>query len=131
MGVLLAGNALALLFVPLDLAGRLAGTWQAMYLAGVSPFVEWVALVSPVEIRWSLAGQTWEGSLGLPGLWGTWVRLEPGLIRTYLASLALHALGTSVALRAAAWAFDAKGCGYRLPVSYREAHCGGPLRGGE
>jgi len=57
-GVLLAGNALALVFVPLDLVGRLAGSWQAIYLAGVTPFVEWVAPVSPVEIRWSLAGRT-------------------------------------------------------------------------
>jgi hypothetical protein len=123
-GVLLAGIALALLFVPLDLVGRLAGTWQAMYLAGVSPFVEWVALVSPMEIRWSLAGQTWEGSLGRPGLWGTWVRLEPGLIRTYLTSLALHALGTSVALRAAACIYEARGRGYRPLVSYRRPRRG-------
>jgi hypothetical protein len=124
-GVLLAGNALALLFVPVDLAGQIAGSWQAIYLAGVTPFVEWVALVSPVEIRWSLAGRTWEGALGLPGgLWGTRVLLEPGLIRTFLASLALHALGTSVALRAAVWIYDAEGRGYRLPDSYRRPRRG-------
>src|SRR5262249_40664260 len=70
-GVLFAGNALALLFVPLDLVGRLAGSWQAIYLAGVTPFVEWVALVSPVEIRWYLAGQAWDEAFGLPGVWGT------------------------------------------------------------
>jgi hypothetical protein len=119
---LFAGNAFALLFVPLDLAGRIAGTSQAIYLAGVTPFVEWVALASPVELRWARAGLTWESSIGLPGgLWGTRVLLEPGLIRTYLVSLALHALGTSVALRAAAWVFDAKPRGLRLPSLSRRA----------
>jgi hypothetical protein len=129
---LFAGNALALLFVPLELVGRLAGTWQAIYLAGVTPFVEWVSLVSPVEIRWFLAGRTWEESLALPGgLWVTWVRLEPGLMRTYLVSVALHSLGTTVALWAVAWIYDAKGRGFRLPASDREARCGGRSHGGE
>ena len=83
---LFASNAIALLFVPLDLIGPLAGQWTTLYLAGVSPFVEWIALVSPVEIRWSLEGARWEKRIGLPGgLWGTRILLVPGLIRTYLA----------------------------------------------
>ena len=107
--VLFASNAVALLFVPLDLIGPLAGQWTALYLAGVSPFVEWIALVSPLEIRWSLAGHSWESAIGLPGgLWGTRILLVPGLIRTYLLSLVLHAIGAMAAIRAAAWAFDAQ-----------------------
>ncbi len=104
---LLASNAIALLFVPIDLIGSLAGTWQTIYLAGVSPFVEWIALASPVEIRWSLEGRTWEEAIGLPGgLWVARVALDPGLIRTYLVSLVLHAIGASAAMRAVAWMFD-------------------------
>ena len=119
---LFASNVLPLLFVPLDLIGPLAGTWQTLYLAGVSPFVEWTALVSSVEIRWYLAGQTWDSALGLPGgLWGTRVLLVPGLIRTYLVSLVLHALVTSGVLRAAAWTFDAKQRGLTLSVPLRRA----------
>ncbi len=115
---LFVSNALSLLFVPLDLIGRIAGTWQAIYLAGVTPFVEWIALVSPVEIRWYLAGQAWDSALGLPGgLWGTRVLLVPGLIRTYLASVVLHALLASAVIRAAAWTFDAKQQRSRFPDS--------------
>jgi ABC-type transport system involved in multi-copper enzyme maturation permease subunit len=118
--ILFAGNAFPLLFVPLDLIGQIAGMWQAIYLAGVTPFVEWIALVSPVEIRWYLAGQTWDSALGLPGgVWGTRVLLVPGLIRTYLAGLVLHALAASAAIRAAAWAFDAKQQGCRLSTLLR------------
>jgi ABC-type transport system involved in multi-copper enzyme maturation permease subunit len=107
--VLFAGNAVALLFVPLDLIGPLAGQWTTLYLAGVSPFVQWIALVSPLEIRWSLTGHSWESALGLPGgLWSTRILLVPGLIRIYLLSLLLHAVAASAALRAAAWAFDAR-----------------------
>ncbi len=105
---LFAANVLALLFVPLELVGALAGSWQGLYLAGVTPFVEWTALISPVEIRWALAGQSLDGAFGLPGgLWGTRVLLGPGLIRTYLVSLVLHALAGSAADRAATWRFDA------------------------
>jgi hypothetical protein len=115
-----ASHALPLLFVPLDLIGPIAGTWQAIYLAGVTPFVEWIALVSPVEIHWYMTGQTWDSALGLPGgVWRTRVLLVPGLIRTYLASLVLHTLLTSAAIRAAAATFDAKQRGFRLPTLLR------------
>ena len=84
-------------FVPIDLIGSLAGTWQTVYLAGVTPFVEWIALASPVEIRSSFEGRTWEEAIRLPGgLWGRRVALDPGLIRTYLVSLVLHAIGPRV-----------------------------------
>ena len=129
---LLASNAIALLFVPMDLIGPLAGTWQAIYLAGVTPFVEWISLASPVEIRWSLEGRTWEEAIGLPGgLWGARVALDPGLIRTYLASLVLHAIGATAAMRAAAWAFDAQHEECRLRPPFRGHRCGRAHRGGE
>ena len=104
---LLASNTIGLLFVPIDLIGSLAGTWQTIYLAGVTPFVEWISLASPVEIRWSLEGRTWEQAIGLPGgLWAARVALDPGLIRTYLVSLVFHAIGASAAMRTAAWMYD-------------------------
>ena len=128
---LFASNAVALLFIPLDLIGPLAGQWTTLYLAGVSPFVEWIALASPLEIRWSLAGQAWESALALPGaLWGTRILLVPGLIRTYLVGLILHAMGTMAAMRAAAWAFDAKHEEFRLPVPSRDARCDRRAHGG-
>jgi ABC-type transport system involved in multi-copper enzyme maturation permease subunit len=106
---LVTSNAIALLFVPMDLIGPLAGSWQTVYLAGVTPLVQWISLVSPVEIRSWLEGRSWEGLIGLPwGLWRTQIRLDPGLIRTYLASLTLHALGTAAVVRVAAWLFDSQ-----------------------
>ena len=106
---LLAGNALALSFVPLDLVGQIAGSWSGLYLAGVSPFVEWLALASPMDVHWSLNHRTWDVDLAMSlGLWGTRVLLVPGLIRVYLVGLALHALAAGAAMRAAAWAFHAR-----------------------
>lgn len=106
---LLAGNALALSFVPLDLVGQVAGSWSGLYLAGVSPFVEWLALASPMDVHWSLNHRTWDVDLAMSlGLWGTRVLLVPGLIRVYLVGLALHALAAGAAMRAAAWAFHAR-----------------------
>jgi hypothetical protein len=104
---LLAGNAAALLFVPWDLIGPLAGSWQAVYLAALTPLVEWVALVSPVEIQCWLEGRAWEGTLQLPWqLWSARMALGPGLIRTYLVSLILHAMAAGALFRATAWWFD-------------------------
>jgi ABC-type transport system involved in multi-copper enzyme maturation permease subunit len=106
---LLAGNALALSFVPLDLVGQVAGSWSGLYLAGVSPFIEWLALASPMDVHWSLSHRTWDVDLAMSlGLWGTRVLLVPGLIRVYLVGLALHALAAGAAMRAAAWAFHAR-----------------------
>ena len=106
---LLAGNALALSFVPLDLVGQVAGTWSGLYLAGVSPFVEWLAPASPMDVHWSLNHRTWDVDLAMSlGPWGTRVLLVPGLIRVYLVGLALHALAAGAAMRAAAWAFHAR-----------------------
>jgi hypothetical protein len=107
---LLAGNVVALLFVPLDLIGPLAGSRQAVYLACLTPLVEWVALVSPVEIHSWLEGRVWEGRLQLPaGLWSANIALGPGLVATYLASLVLHAAAAAALLRAAAWSFARSG----------------------
>jgi hypothetical protein len=106
---LLFGNVLALSFVPLDLVGQVAGSWSGLYLAGVSPFVEWLALASPMDVHWSLNHRTWDVDLAMSlGLWGTRVLLVPGLIRVYLVGLALHALAACVVMRAAAWAFHAR-----------------------
>lgn len=106
---LLASNAWALLFVPLDLIGPLAGSRSGVYLAGVSPLMEWVSLVSPFDVRAALDGRDWETRINLPFTY-RWirVRLDLGLIRTFSVSLALHAVATIVASRAAAWAFDAR-----------------------
>jgi hypothetical protein len=107
---LLAGNAVALLFVPVDLVGPLAGSRQAVYLACLTPLVEWVALVSPVEIHCWLAGRAWEARLQLPwGLWSANIALSPGLVATYLVSLVLHAAGAGALLRTAAWSFARTG----------------------
>jgi hypothetical protein len=106
---LLVGNALALSFVPLDLVGQVARSWSGLYLAGVSPFVEWLALASPMDVHWSLNHRTWDVDLAMSlGLWGTRVLLVSGLIRVYLVGLALHALAAGAAMRAAAWAFHAR-----------------------
>jgi ABC-type transport system involved in multi-copper enzyme maturation permease subunit len=106
---LLASNAAPLLLVPVDLIGPLAGSWQAVALAGLTPLVQWVAPVAPVEIQCWLEGRAWEANLQLPGLfWGARMALGPGLIRTYLVSLAVHGLGAGVLIRAAAWWFDHK-----------------------
>lgn len=106
---LLASNAWALLFVPLDLIGPLAGSRSGVYLAGVSPLMEWVSLVSPTDVRAVLDGRDWESTISLPFTYRIiHVRLDPGLIRTFAVSLALHAMGAVVASRAAAWAFDAR-----------------------
>ncbi len=106
---LLASNACALLFVPLDLIGPLAGSSSGVYLAGVSPMMEWISLVSPMDVRAALDGRDWETIIRLPFThWNIRVRLDPGLLRTFSVSLALHAVGAGVASRVAAWAFDAR-----------------------
>jgi hypothetical protein len=111
---LLAGNALALSFVPLGLVGRVAGSWSGLYLAGASPFVEWLALASPMDVHWSVNHRTWDVDLAMSiGPWWTRVLLVPGLIRVYLVGLALHALAAGAAMRAAAWAFHARRCSDR------------------
>jgi ABC-type transport system involved in multi-copper enzyme maturation permease subunit len=117
--VLLASNAFALMFVPLDLIGALGGSRQALFMAGVSPFVEWFALVSPIEIQQYLGGWPWEGRIELPfGVWSTRLRLEPGLIRTYMISLALHAIGALVAGRVAIVALDAARGEFPRPLEF-------------
>ncbi|MEJ7638374.1 MAG: copper ABC transporter permease, partial [Singulisphaera sp.] len=63
----------------------------------------------PTEIRAALDGRDWDSTISLPfTYWRIQVRLDPGLIRTFSVSLALHAVGAIVASRAAAWAFDAR-----------------------
>jgi hypothetical protein len=106
---LVAGNASALLFVPLNLIGPLAGTWQTVYLAALTPFVEWFSLASPMEVQYWWNGQIWDATIGLPwGFWGTRIALETGLVRTYLVSLAMHGILTVVLMRIAAWLFESQ-----------------------
>jgi len=113
---LVASNAFALLFVPMDLIGHLAGTWQTVYLAGMTPLVEWVSLASPMEIQWWWRGQSWEEAIRLPwGLWGARLSLNPGLIHTYFVSLALHAIATVGLIRLTAWLFDCRCDGLGRP----------------
>jgi hypothetical protein len=120
---LVACNAFALLFVPMDLIGPLAGTWQTIYLAGMTPMVEWVSLASPMEIQWWWQGKRWEAAIRLPwGLWGTRVMLNAGLVRTFVVSLALHAIGTIGLMRIAAWLFD---CQRDAPVPLSRFRRGG------
>ena len=113
---LLTSNAIALLFIPLDLIGPLGGSWQTVWLAGVTPLVEWVSLASPVEIRWWLEGRAWGGAdrtaVGPLGHAGTvWILVSSDL----LASLILHAIGTVAVMRVAAWLFDSQRDGFRRP----------------
>lgn len=114
---LFAGNALPFLFLPPELIGPLGGSGAAIFMAGVTPFVEWIALFSPFDLQAALDGRKWGGQLGLPfGLHAISVRLDPGLLRTYLASLALHAIGALALSRIAAWAFDvARDRPFRFP----------------
>ena len=49
----------------------------------------------------------------------------PGLVRTYLASLILHAIGTVAVMRVAAWLFDSQRDGFRRPL---KSLWGGPAR---
>jgi hypothetical protein len=111
---LVVSNAAALLFFPLDLIGSLAGTRQAIYLAGLTPLIEWASLVSPIELQCWWEGRNWEAQLDLPGVFvKARILLDSGLIRTYLVSLAVHAIGTVVLLRIAAWSFDRNRDGHR------------------
>jgi len=119
--VLIVGNAFPLLFVPLDLIGPIAGSREALFLAGVTPFVQWISLVSPIEIQSASNGWPWEGTIRLPfTFWSIRVPLEGGLIRLYASSMLVHLLGALAATRAAAWVFDASRSHRRcLPIPSR------------
>jgi ABC-type transport system involved in multi-copper enzyme maturation permease subunit len=119
--VLMVSNAFPLLFVPLDLVGRLAGSREALFLAGVTPFVQWISLVSPIEIQAASNGWVKEGAIRLPFIfWTIRVPLEAGLLRLYGTSMLVHLLGALVATRAAAWAFEAsRGHRSHLPYAHR------------
>jgi hypothetical protein len=107
--LLLTLNVFPLLFVPLSLIGSLAGSWATIYLAGVTPLVEWSSLISAIEIHECLAGRPCDQPFELPGgLWRVRVQLEPGLIRTYAASLGLHLAATLLLLRTTARRFDVR-----------------------
>lgn len=97
----------ALLFVPLNLIGPLATTRHALPLASVIPFVEWIALMSPIEIGNAFGRWPSEGQIRLPWhLWYASIRLVPELVRIYALGLALHALAASAAVWAAARAYE-------------------------
>jgi hypothetical protein len=73
----------------------------------MTPLVQWVSLASPMEILWWWKGQSWEAAIRLPwGLWSTRIMLNSGLVRTYVVSLTLHAMGTVALMRLTAWLFD-------------------------
>ncbi|SIO66110.1 ABC-2 family transporter protein [Singulisphaera sp. GP187] len=108
--VLFASNLLPFLFVPLSLVGSLTGSWSGVYLAGATPFIGWASLVSPIDIQEWQAGRVWDQPFYLPaGLWRCRVVLNPGLVRTYAVSLAIHTLGAITATWAAARVFNARG----------------------
>jgi ABC-type transport system involved in multi-copper enzyme maturation permease subunit len=107
LAVLLVSNAFPLLCIPLDLIGSVAGSREGLFLAGVTPFVQWLALVSPIEIESAIHGCPWEGTIRLPfTFWSIRVPLEAGLVRLYGTSILLHLLSAMVAICAAAWAFE-------------------------
>ncbi|WP_020465835.1 ABC transporter permease [Singulisphaera acidiphila] len=107
--VLLVSNALPLLFVPLSLIGSITGAWSSVYLAGLTPFMEWASLLSPMDIQQWHTGQVWGQIFCLPaGIWRRSVVLEPGLAWTFAISLAVHATGAIAATRFAARVFDAR-----------------------
>jgi ABC-type transport system involved in multi-copper enzyme maturation permease subunit len=119
--VLMVSNVFPLLCIPLDLIGSVAGSREGLFLAGVTPFVQWISLVSPIEIESASNGWRWEGTIRLPlTFWNIRVPLEAGLLRLYGTSMLVHLLGALVATRAAAWAFEASR-GHRsfLPILWR------------
>ncbi|MGO9470532.1 MAG: ABC transporter permease subunit [Isosphaeraceae bacterium] len=108
LAVLSVSNAFPLLCIPLDLIGSLAGSREGLFLAGVTPFVEWISLLSPIEIQSASEHWTFEGTIRLPfTFWSIRVPLEAGLIRLYATSMLVNLLGTLIATGAAAWAFEA------------------------
>jgi ABC-type transport system involved in multi-copper enzyme maturation permease subunit len=111
--VLMVSSVFPLLFVPLDLIGPIAGSREALVLAGVTPFVHWLSLVSPIEFQAASHGWPWEITTRLPlTFWSLRVPLHAGLLRLYGTSMLYHLLGAVAATRAAAWAFEASR-GYR------------------
>jgi ABC-type transport system involved in multi-copper enzyme maturation permease subunit len=103
---LVGATGVFLLFIPLDLIGPLAPSWRALNLAGVPPFVEWIALASPMDID-----QTWQrmprdARFGIPGLGDFRVVVAPGLVRTYLVSLIGHGAAAAAFTWLAAVAFE-------------------------
>jgi hypothetical protein len=104
---LVAIPVLGLLFLPLDLIGPLAGSRHGLFLACLTPFVEWAALASPAEIGGVAGGWTPDARISLPWhLWNARIPLDRGLVRILAVSLAAHALVTAAVLRVAAWAYD-------------------------
>ncbi len=107
LAILFFTNSAGLLFVPLELIGSLGGSPAAIFMAGVTPFVEWFSLASPVEVHQAIAGDPWDQRMQLPfNLWSIRLQIDNGLIRTYLASLTLHALAALAATRLAALAYE-------------------------
>jgi len=116
-GILFLGNTIGLLFVPLELIGSLGGSSAAIFIAGVSPFVEWFSLASPVDIQQAFSPRPWDKTFQLPfNLWNIRMQMDAGLVRTYLTSVALHALGAVLVTRLAALAYEA---GRGSPLSFR------------
>jgi len=112
--VLMAANAFPLVLIPLDLIGPIAGSREALFLAGVTPFIHWISLVSPIEIEAASNGWPWEATIRLPfTFWRIGIPLQTGLLRLYGISMLYHLLGALAATGAAAWAFEAgrgRGC---------------------
>ncbi len=107
---LLAVPVLALLFLPINLIGPLAESRHGLVLAFVTPFVEWIALVSSSEVGNIPGAWIPEGSISIPGyLWTINLPLGPGLFRIFAVSLLAHALATSAAVRVTAWVYDRRG----------------------
>jgi ABC-type transport system involved in multi-copper enzyme maturation permease subunit len=108
LAVLWESNTFPLICIPLGLIGSVAGSKEGLLLAGVTPLVHWISLVSPVEIQTALHGWTWEGTIRLPfTFWTVRIPLDIGLIRLYGMSVLFHLLGALGATWAAAWTFEA------------------------
>jgi ABC-type transport system involved in multi-copper enzyme maturation permease subunit len=109
LGILLVSNTFPLLLIPLDLIGSVASSRAGLFLAGVTPFVHWISLVSPIELGPALNGWPKEGTIRLPfTFWTIRLPLQIDLIRIYGISILFHLVAALVTTGAAAWAFEAR-----------------------
>jgi ABC-type transport system involved in multi-copper enzyme maturation permease subunit len=108
LAVLWVSNTFPLICIPSGLIGPVAGSKEGLLLAGVTPLVHWISLVSPIEIQAAAHGWLWEATIRLPfTFWTVRIPVDAGLIRLYGISILLHLLGALGATWLAAWAFEA------------------------
>jgi len=108
LAVLLVSNAFPLICIPLDLIGSVASSREGLFLAGVTPLVHWISLISPIDAQSAIHGWPWEGTIRLPfTFWRIRIPINSGLIRLYAISILFHLVAALAATWAAAWAFEA------------------------